>query len=689
MKKGIEYLNKIYEAAEVKDDSITKEMKANVLLYLGKHYSKISSIINSRTRNGSEREKYRLRLVKNHLYKIANVYINGISHYVPSIVIAPKNPNELQDKKDAEISNAVYKDIEDRHKLKKIYRKLIKNFIIHGECILKIDYDPNIGSIVGYEEEEVYTKDELGNEVLVRQINKDKPIRSGDFVFEIINGYDMYVDAGASSPEDARFVIIKKLVDKDDIKDFLQKNYEGEELKEKLSYLPNDEDNEIYSMINFATGSTINETDKVLLREFYFRPNEDMPEGKYILATEKGILFENTFPVDRDGEVIFPILWTRLIDIDGTSRGIGLYRQLRPVQTEINRVSSKIAETQILLGDDRLITPYGGAVSEGAKLPGIREIKARGDVKVMPGRTGDQYFQYLQMQVSELYSLAQIPEADINISQSDIMTNLYANLKQKKAFSVYAEIFEDFMKDIADTILRRAKLEYDDSKVIYAAGMREAVNIAEFREVNPMGYSIKVETVSGDSDTLMGKYLQARDLLQYTGGQITPEMIGKVAREGMFFLKEDLFSELVDNVDIIDSIILQLDRGEEPIITKFDDNKKIVDAIVKRMKRPDFKYLVEKNPQVLQVYQSQYEKRTQIIEQQMEELKKANQGLIPTGGAQVKVDISLPDAQGQSKRVSLPLNSIMYLIKRLEEQGAAVADIPDEAQVKIDVSGTV
>jgi len=687
----IEKLNRLYEAAENKDDAVTKEMKSNVLLYIGKHYSKIKR--DERDSHTKTNEKMKIRLTINHIHRVCNMYINSLISNSMSATIIPQIATELQDKKDAQMSLAVYKDVEYRFKLQDKFEQLAQDFVVHGEPVMKVSYDDSRGEVVGYEKKIVKQKDEYGETIEIEEDDTTKPIMSGDFVFEPINSYNMYVDTGATTPDEAKYVIIKKLVDKDELMKLLEQRYDGDELDEKKALIsPKEGDpEEVNIMIDFATGSTVKETNKIFVREYYFKPSIEMPKGKIIIATEKGTLFENELQEDINGKPIFPIIWTRCDTISGTVRGFSKIKQLRPIQIEINRTASKIAETQIMLGDDKVITSYGSSLEEGAKLNGIREFKMRGGniPIILPGRAGNQFYEYLTMKINDIYAISNVTQDDKPIAQSDIMTNLYSNIRQKKAFSLYQRRFEKFITEIIITIIKMAKAEYTEDKIVLATGAREALNIPEFKSSGDMGYRIHIEPTGADSETVMGKYLQTRDLLQYTGGQLGPDMIGKIAKEGMNFLKGDVFKDLIDENDIIEQIILQLDRGEKSLISPFDNNKKIVDSIVKRMKRPDFQYLVKKNPEIAKVYREDYEERKKIIAQQTKELEDMKNEMLPTGGPMVKVDISMPDKNGKLRKVAIPMNTLEYILDKISKKGVLMEQMPGNEQAQIDVAKTL
>jgi len=684
-------LDSLYESAISKDDKTFSEMKSNVLLDVGRHYSKQKSKFNERVRQSRASDKAKIRLTKNYIHSICRRYENSIVSLSPGTTVMPHNEDELQDKKDAELSDAVWKDIRYRHKFEKKVDKLAKHFIVIGSAWIKIDFNENKGDLIGYEGsiEQVAVDGVVVEERQV--IDKEKPVFSGDFDFEIIEAYNVFMDTGAETPDDAIYIGLRKMSKKKDLIELLKENFSGEELKQKIGFIGGDCDNDDgndeedkYNMLDMLGEGVVEKHGRVYVREFFFRPSPEFPEGKYFLISDRGILLTSNLMQDKDGKTIFPILNCQFDSYPGSSRGFSIIKQLRPVQAEINRTASKIAETQILWGDDKIITQFGEGMSEGAKLPGMREIKVKSGLepKVIQGRAGDQFFSYLDSQIAEIYRLAMIKEMEVEKGQQDILASLYSSLKDKKAFSLYAASFERFLIDITEVCLRIAKTSYRDEMLIRAVGRSEAINIAEFRETDPMNYSIKIEPVSGDIDSIMGKYIQSRDLIQYAGGNLDARQIGVIARDGMSFINRDIFTNIIDSTDVIESMILQLDRGEMPLMSEFDDNEAIVDALVKRMKKNDYKYITSKNQTIHANYMEQYRARAKILNRKMEELKEAQNGLIPMDGNMVKVDMYNADGD----RVKLPQKTVEWVMEKAKKQKVQTEfaqDMPEQAQIDI------
>ena len=108
-------LNTLYSDAEQVDKEDFAEKRSNVLLAAGDHYSRRSPQGFSRVRaEGTASSTKKLRLVKNHVYRVVKTYANSIISKSPGVVPTPKNDTEMQDKKDAELNKAVWQDLKER-----------------------------------------------------------------------------------------------------------------------------------------------------------------------------------------------------------------------------------------------------------------------------------------------------------------------------------------------------------------------------------------------------------------------------------------------------------------------------------------------------------------------------------------------------------------------------------------------
>ncbi len=136
--------------------------------------------------------------------------------------------------------------------------------------------------------------------------------------------------------------------------------------------------------------------------------------------------------------------------------------------------------------------------------------------------------------------------------------------------------------------------------------------------------------------------------------------------------KEEAFDELTLDYDTAKNDMLALERGEFPTIDESDDHDYIIRKLSNRMRKPDFRML---DPQIQANYQEQIAQHKEISSQiKLRELR-LQQGLIPTGGYLVVCDFYATNAEGKTKRVKLPYDSLNWLLQQLQAQGSVFGQL--------------
>jgi hypothetical protein len=678
-KMNIGKLNEMYTKAESVDSELYSEMRSNCLLVAGKHYNKSATKLWNRFRSTTVDKDTKLRLVKNHVFRIVRTYLNELLRHAPGVRPFPSNDNELQDEKAAELANSVWQHAKDKYNINSKVRQWASNYIDLGECAVKIFWDPTKGRFIGYEQEldennqPLFTdpsgKDSLTPQSidnLTGQVVENKPkasqraVFSGDFVFETIFGFNLLRDPRAESIEDSEYLINRKMVDQDKAKALCG----GDE--DKLKFVGESGKN-TFKVFDGTKGEYIDGKGQVMLREYFFRPCQKYPKGYYFLTTEQGILHEMELPFG-----VFPIAWAGFEEIPTSPRAHSIIRVLRPYQGEINRAASGIATAQVTLGDDKLVTQAGAKVTQGAGLPGVRQISVSGaPPTILPGRSGEQYFAYLQAQISEMYQVANIEEMKQEVNgQLDANVLLFRSMRQKQRFSIYATKFEHFLKQVCSIYLRLAQKYLPDEEMIRIVGRPEHVNIQEFKTIDDMSYAIRLEPITEDLESMLGKSLQIQQVLQYVGKDLPSESRGEMIAAMPFLNKEKLFSSLTIDAKNADSDILSLDRGQYVQARKGEKHDYVISRLYARQKMRDYDLLPD---QVKQMYEQKIKEHSDMKAEELAQLKQLEMEFIPMKGALIGIDqfVVVPNAHGGNKtvRARIPSDAAQWLIDKLEQQG--------------------
>ena len=673
-KHTIEDLDALYREADSVDQEVFAEQRSNLLLVSGEHYNRRMSTFYRRIRDSRElSHEQKIRLTKNHIQKICKTYVNNIVSSNPGVGFSPKNEKELHDQKVASLHHAVWRDAVEKYVIDDLIDDWADDFVQIGEAIVKIFFDPFAGKLKGYEQKVTDTGEPLftapdGSLTIEDGSNygmqfspvadEERPVYEGEFVFEEIYGFNLLRPPETKDIRKAPWLCNRKMGDKDT----LMQQFRNVPNVEKLLVESHDE---TFLVFDNSRGTYVKTKNQILLREFFFRPSPLYPNGYFYFTTKEGILTEGELPGG-----IFPIVFRPIEKIQTTPRGRSPIKTMRPYQAEINRAASKTAEHQITLGDDKLIIQNGAKVSMGASLPGVRTVNVSGmEPKILAGRDGSQYLNYMTSQISELYQVMGAQEdTDDMPAQLDPYVMLFRSARQKRRFQRYIKGFEKFLIEVVKTYLTLAKVHLPDDALIYAIGSTERVNIPEFRASPDICYEINVEAQSEDIETKLGKQIVINHALQYIGGQLKPEDIGKLMRQMPYANFDGSFDDLTLNYDNATDDILALDRGEAPPVNFYDDHPYFIQRLTTRTRKGDFKYLPM---QVQANYQQKISLHEQMEAFRQLQIQRAKAGYIPTGGYLVVCDFYVPDPADPKKtmRARIPYESLQWLIKQLEVQG--------------------
>ena len=669
-------INQEYKEAEDCDKHEFAEMRVNLQLVAGDHFNRPGSRFWNRTRdNKNLSSDQKLKIVKNHMGRITGAYQNFILESNPDVFISAKQEKETQQQKAAEQHHSVWTHFKEQYNLTRKKFLWCKDYVEVGEVAVKVFWDKSLGRQVGWEAEiDPETGQDLIDPQTGQPVPSQRPVMSGGFAFETIHGFDLLRQPGVKSMEDSQYHIIRKMAS---VKD-LMKAWGHDE--EKARFIKESSEDTFRAFM--PQGGMAKTKGMTMVREHYFKKCAQYPNGYYYICTSEGVLDHGELPFG-----IYPIHYLGFDELTTSPRAKSKLRQLKPYQIELNRAGSKVAEIQVTLGSDRVWYQAGSKPSSGATKPGIRENSYVGQAPIIqPGQVGEQYFSYIQQIQQEMYTVADLADLDKDVSgQLDPYTLLFRSSKQKKKFSFYIDKFNEFQVSICKTMLQLYKHYAHPSDVIPVLGKNEQINIEEFKNSSDLLYQISVKPMSDDLETTLGKQITINHYLQYVGTQLKPQDIGKMMRMSPYLNKEIMFKEMTQGFDNLTNDILALDRGKyrEPNI--HDDHKYVIDGLITRMKEPDFEFLPQPVQELYSVKKQAHEK---IMAEQAEAIKQAQAGFIPSGGYLVKCDLYVSDPvdKSKTKRVALPSEAIVDLIKKLEKQGSGqkvLQDMNPQAQAEI------
>jgi hypothetical protein len=202
--------------------------------------------------------------------------------------------------------------------------------------------------------------------------------------------------------------------------------------------------------------------------------------------------------------------------------------------------------------------------------------------------------------------------------------------------------------------------------------------MAEFKHSEPNSYRIKVEAVSDDANSMLGKQLALNHIMQYGQGLMNEGNLGMIIRNMPLLNDEEMAADLTLNYDNCKNDFLAIERGEMPPIIEQDDHLYIIGRVSNRMRKPDFRILPEEQKMM---YQQYYQMHLQAHREQELAKQRAQSGYIPVDGPLITVDyyITEQDENGETKtkRAKMPQRSLEWLEQQLQAQGTSLSDLEE------------
>ena len=656
-KVTLEKLNSLYEAGKTVDRALFSEQRTNILLKMGDHYKRVGnedSSFNARGKSDTTSNRSKIRLTKNHIHRISNEYQNQILEANPSVTAVPFNESELHDVKVAAMNNGVIDWIKKTNNWAAKQDRHVHDFVVIGETFAKIRYDYSKGKPVPQQDGE----------------------KLGEFVIDRLFGFDMKRDPNARDADETKWWIHEQMMDFAEFKKTV-KSLAPDKIDRLTSSM-----NQTVKIFDANTGSYRDVKNQVLVKEYFYKPDAVCPNGVYAMFTDNMLIVQSDIPYG-----IYPISYVGFDEYTTSPRSASIIKVCRPYQIEINRASSKMAEHQITLGDDKVFIQSGTKITNGGTLHGVRAFKVSGKEPIIqPGRSGAQYLDYEQHQIAELYQAVNLSSLlEDKASQSgDPYQLLFRSMKEKKRFSKYASKYERFEIEIFEKCIAMAKAYLTPNHIIKISSKKETINVPEFKRADQDGYEIKVVAQSGDVESKFGKIMSATQTLQYVGSRLDPDQLGMLIKQLPLGNEDQMFSTLTVDSDNMTNDILSLDRGEQVEAFEYENHEFIIKGLNNRMKQADFRFLDER---IKGSYRNLIDQHNQFVQQQAQAIAQNDMGMIPQGGFLTTVNASwFNPTTKRVERIKVPAESIKWLVDKLQTQGQfseEMEGLPPSEQARI------
>lgn len=533
----------------------------NLAFFKGRQYvfwNKAASRLNQIPVEDGEKPRHRVRLVSNQIAPYTNKLIAQMNKTKP-VMHAKSGNSDLDSIQAASVAEQLLEDVESYTSMEYKKREALKWAAITGKGFWRMSWDdkagdptrllldPNGQPIINPLQKRIF-QDELE----AQGIDPDlltHTLWPGQVRIDVISPFEIVVDPLATSMSHAKYAICCHAMSPAEVETRYGKKVPG--------------DSKMQSPDSFITANgptyTSEQNDAVKVYYGYFLPCATMPKGRYVVFTKDTILTDGpwSFPIKK-----LPFVEFVIDEFPGEMWSYGLVDKAVPLQKQLNRAISQIAEFTNLTVAPKMIAAYGSLRETPSNEPGsILQYNAVGNAPP-PG--------YMQQPQMNPMVFNQIQDISVRLMQTFYQTEMQdgmvpPNIEAATAIDLLQEMsadgiaplidaFEKSIESAANIILEYCKVYYDLPRVLSIVG---ANNIAKAKAFFSVGANVKVESGSGMPRTRAGRQAAIERLVQM--GVIPPHFAGKYldtanAREIQAKIEADEDQALREHEKIMKSI---------------------------------------------------------------------------------------------------------------------------------------
>lgn len=421
--------------------------------------------------------------------------------------------------------------------LETIIRRAVEYAIVLGSGFIKVEWNATAG--------EPYDVDENGEFT-----------REGDLEFSNLSPFDVVVD-GTKEYYNDDWMLCRTFKNKYD----LIAKYP--EFADKIHALKTKDGNDNYRIRMF----TNDVTDDIPVYEFFHKPTEALPEGRYLLFVDADIILLDTkMPYRR-----VPVFRIVPAEILGSPYGYSPMFDVYPIQESINALYSTIMTNQNAFGVQNLYIPRGADINL-ASLPGglnIIEANAKPEPLQMTS-TPKEVFDFLEMMIQTAETLTGINSVVRGNPESNLRTGNALALVQSNAIQFLSGLQGSYIKlleNVGTGVVEILKDFANTPRMVELTGKNNRPLLKEFQagDISEVA-RVVVDVTNPLSKTVAGRLEMANNLSQMKLVDSPQEYLQVLNTGNLDVMYEGEMNDLL----LIKSENEKLLSGENPIVSPLD-----------------------------------------------------------------------------------------------------------------------
>lgn len=417
-------------------------------------------------------------------------------------------------------------------RLESYVKRAVEYAIVLGAGYVKMEWNATGGELYDTVDEEI--DPETGE-----LIQEGFPIYEGDVEFSNLSPFDVVVD-DTKEDQNHDWVLTRSFKNRFD----LIAKYP--ELEKQILRMDTKDEHERY---RFSTVSRT-ETDDIPIYEFYHKPTEAMPNGRYILFLDHDvILMDTAMPYDY-----LPVYRISPADILGSPYGYTEIFDLLPIQDAINSLYTTILSNQNAFGVQNILMPRGTDINPSTLIGGLNliEYNAQAGGKPEPlnlTQTPKEIFDFIKILEGNMETISGISSVTRGNPEASLKSGTALALVQSMSLQYISGLQQSYvqlLEDIGTGLIKMLQKFASVPRIAMIAGKKNRTLMKEFvgDDLNKISRVI-VDLGNPLSRSTAGRVQMAEQLLQM-GAITTPEQYFNVINTGeLDFMTENIQSEML------------------------------------------------------------------------------------------------------------------------------------------------
>lgn len=451
-----------------------------------------------------------VNLPVNHFRNIADHILTMVTATRPSFQARSVN-TDTKSQIQTNLANGLLEYYLREKRLERELKKACQYAIVMGSGYIKMEWNSTGGEIYDFVEPE-YEVDEFGNQVLDKEgdpiIKREGfPIYQGDVEFRVLSPFDVVFD---STKEDNShdWQLCRSFKNKYD----LAEKYP--EYSEEIKQLQTKSDQQ-KTRISL---SPYDDTVDVPVYEFFHKPTESLPQGRYVLYLSSEItLIDTVLPYKR-----LPLFRISPSEILGTPYGYTNMFDLIPLQDAANSLYSTVLTNQNAFGVQNLYVERGADILTSELSGGLNIIEGNSGFNPPKSlnltETPAEVFKFIQMLIQDMETISGVNSVARGNPESSLKSGNALALVQSQALQFisglqqsYIQLIEDVGTNLVDMLKDFASVP----RIAQIAGKSNQTYMKEFTGSDLSSISrVIVDAGNPLSNTTAGKVQMAEQMMQ-------------------------------------------------------------------------------------------------------------------------------------------------------------------------------